>query len=105
MVIGKYLPPEFEDFHAQKDLFRAIHDVIAVDRKEYVKGVDWVTGHVYTIDVFLWFMAQHGWKLQKDRRRLKFNNINETVRGMKERRQKAFREMLSVGDKKPNAVA
>ena len=65
---GGYLPPAFRDFHAQKDLFKTIHDRVLVHKHDYCGDVSWVSGQCYVVDVFLWFMARHGYTLQRSRR-------------------------------------
>lgn len=56
------LPIDLRDFHDQKDIFKTIHGLYQKNNKI---PCTWVDGHVYTIDFFLWFMAQHGYRLQK----------------------------------------
>ena len=72
---GKHLPPFMRDFHDQKDLFKTIHERY-VERPD---GANWVQAHCYTIDFFLWFMAQHGYTLQKCRTKLPFDDIHATI--------------------------
>jgi hypothetical protein len=76
---GKYLPPVMRDFHDQKDLFKAIHQTIDVEGHNYAKSVDWVTGHCYVVDIFLWYMARRGYTLQKVRAKGDFNNLDGDV--------------------------
>lgn len=72
----EYLPPFLRDFHDQKDFFKALNEV--VERREYdpyTKGLGWRMAHVFTIDIFLWVMARHGYTLQKTRKKLPFPPI------------------------------
>lgn len=85
---GKYLPPAFRDFHDQKALFKTIHGTINVEEHGYVEDINWAAGHVYVIDIFLWFMALHGYTLQKNRTRLDFNDIDDAIEVVKERNRK-----------------
>lgn len=73
---SKHLPIFMRDFHAQKDLFKSM--TMYFDNSEDCP-VNWRDGHVYTIDWFLWFMAAHGYKLQKARDNVKFHDIQETI--------------------------
>ena len=66
---GEYLPEPLRDFHDQKDVFKAMHQIIDVKGHDYAKPVDWIAGQCYVIDIFLWFMARRGWTLQRTRRR------------------------------------
>jgi hypothetical protein len=82
---GKYLPKFMQDFHKQKRVFKRI-DVFVENRKEANKDnilshkmPDWVTAHIYVIDIFLWYMARHGYTLQKTRKRLSFEDIEEDL--------------------------
>jgi hypothetical protein len=63
---GKYLPEPLRDFHAQKDFFKAMHHAY---REDDPRGEmpTWVTGHIYTVDWFLWYIAARGYTLQKTR--------------------------------------
>ena len=87
-----YLPPFMRDFHDQKELFKDIQRMVEKRKKAepnytYLDGVSWVAAHVYVIDFFLWFMAQHGYTLQKCRRGdVDFHDIGEELAANRERR-------------------
>ena len=88
---GKHLPAFMRDFHDQKDLFKAIH-------RRYVErpdGANWVQAHTYTIDFFLWFMAQHGYTLQRSRVRLPFDDLHATVEADREASMKQTADLLN----------
>lgn len=76
MESGEYLPEILRDFHDQKDLFKAMHQL-------YGKGLgcenkpNWVDGHQYAIDWFLWYMAQRGYTLQKSRKKVEFREFEK----------------------------
>lgn len=80
---GDYLPAFMRDFHDQKDLFKALQDV--VDRANAKHGghrslqAPWSEYHIYTVDIFLWIMAGHGYTLQRSRRRFAFPSIHDFV--------------------------
>lgn len=80
---GQYLPEFMRDFHDQKDLFKALQDV--VDRANAKNGshrslnASWTEYHIYTVDIFLWVLAAHGYTLQRSRRRFGFRDIYEFV--------------------------
>jgi len=61
---GKHLPSFMRDFHDQKDLFKTVG---GYDRDDPYPDISWIDGHTYTIDRFLWWMAAHGYTLQKCR--------------------------------------
>jgi len=64
------LPRFMQDFHDQKDLFKAIYDQYSEgNNKDLLSKIRWVDAHCFTIDVFLWWMALHGYKLQKSRKK------------------------------------
>jgi hypothetical protein len=106
---GEYLPPEMRDFHDCKDLFKAIHESIDVEGNSYAKAVDWVTGQCYVVDIFLWFMAKHGYTLQRSRKRVEFKDLAATVEGRKKARQDSFfaalNERMKAGPDQPAAGA
>lgn len=84
---GEYLPPFMRDFHDQKDVFKALDDVVQNRREtdSYTRDLSWVTAQVYTVDVFLWMMARHGYTLQKTRKRLTFRDICDWTKASRER--------------------
>ena len=76
---GKYLPKFLRDFHDQKDIFKAIHQMTDVQGHEYAKDISWVAGQCYVIDIFLWCMARFGYTLQKTRTKLKFEDLHTVI--------------------------
>lgn len=72
---GDYMPPEFRDFHNQKDLFKAMHNTIQ-NADENGNARD---GHIYVVDTFLWYMARCGYTLQKSRKKLPFKNMGDDI--------------------------
>lgn len=58
-----YLPKFMRDFHNQKDLFKLIQEE-SPETQDYYK-ITWVQAHVYTVDTFLRFMNEHGYRLRK----------------------------------------
>ena len=76
----EYLPKILRDFHDQKNLFKCMHF-----RYENQEGGDdatedkpnWRDGHVYVIDWFLWYMARRGYTLQKTRKKLDFEELDD----------------------------
>lgn len=74
---GKHLPHFMRDFHNQKDLFKAM--TVYFDNSDECP-VNWRDGHVYTIDWFLWFMATHGYTLQKNRSAVEFLDYDTTIK-------------------------
>lgn len=81
-----HLPPFLRDFHDQKDLFQAMHEIIDMQSNTIARRVDWVTGQVYVIDVFLWFMARRGYTLQRSRAKVAFRDLHEDVTGARQLR-------------------
>jgi len=77
----EYLPEFVSDFHDQKDLFKAIYDQYREgNQKKLLEDVNWVDAHVFTIDVFLWWMGEHGYKLQKIRKKgIEFYDPEQTI--------------------------
>ena len=95
MRAGGYLPKFMRDFHAQKDVFKTIADHYAKrDETRPHEAVDWVRAHIYTIDLFLWWMALHGYTLQKSRKRVPFDSIADDVNERREKDAAHFAELL-----------
>lgn len=66
-----------------------------MDKNEYAKKVDWVTGQCYVIDVFLWFMGMHGYTLQKSRAIVDFLPLEKTLQDQYDIRCNHFASFLN----------
>lgn len=90
MKAGSYLPDVLRDFHDQKDVFKAMHDLQKpADPTDAISGaysLSFVTGQCYVIDRFLWFMARRGYTLQRSRARLPFRDLQADVKAATEKR-------------------
>lgn len=77
---NEHLPSFMKDFHDQKDLFKAIYEQWKDGKHEVLESVSWANAHIFTIDFFLWWMALHGYTLQKSRKKnVDFYNPIETI--------------------------
>jgi hypothetical protein len=100
MSNGENLPEFIKDFHDQKDLFKTIYDQYREgNAKKLLTNVNWVDAHCFTIDVFLWWMGRHGYKLQKTRKQgVEFNDPTETIKHFTDKRHgrttKMFEDIL-----------
>lgn len=93
---GKYLPDFMQDFHDQKDLFKAMHQLYKNRLQKELPAFNCVDSHIYTVDFFLWFMGLHGYKLQKIKTKgVEFFQINATIKSNKEKETKSFNDILS----------
>lgn len=86
----KHLPEFMRDFHQCKELFKGISEYIVCDHDHPANEVNWRQAHCYTIDVFLWFMAQHGFTLQRSRARQKFDDLDALLDELQRLRREAF---------------
>lgn len=98
---GEYLPSFMRDFHDQKDVFRAIDEVVQRRNEKdgshsYTAGIGAVEAHVYTVDCFLWMMARHGYTLQRSRKRVEFSDLYEWLTGAKARRDRHMASLLGL---------
>lgn len=96
---GEYLPDFMRDFHDQKDLFKAVDEVKqrSVERNggSYMRDLSWSDAHVYTVDIFLWMMARHGYTLQRSRKRgVTFPDVNDFVAAAVKRSREASAALL-----------
>jgi hypothetical protein len=82
----QHLPSPLRDFHDQKDLLPAMHDLADVQGHQLAGAVDRIAGQSYVIDVFLWFMARRGYTLQRSRARLPFRDLRTDVAESRARR-------------------
>lgn len=71
---GEYLPEFLREFHDQKDLFKTMH-LLYRDSEAAPEMPNWVQGHQYVIDWFLWYMASRGYTLQKSRKNIQFREF------------------------------
>ena len=103
MKSAQYLPPVIRDFHDAKDVFKALHDLVNVQGHDYAGEISTVAGQCYVIDIFLWWMAKHGYTLQTSRQRLEFRDIHESIKKSRDIRAESFRQMLaeSRAEKQP----
>ena len=88
---GDYMPPEFRDFHNQKDLFKAMHNTIQ-NANENGNARD---GHIYVVDTFLWYMARCGYTLQRSRKRVPFKSMQDDIERYWKESSERFAKMLS----------
>ncbi|MNU30409.1 hypothetical protein D3C71_188940 [compost metagenome] len=78
---GKYLPEVMRDFHDAKEIFKTMHHVSGWNEKEgWARDISWMDGQIYVIDLFLHFMARHGYTLQRSRAKLEFHDLYEKRR-------------------------
>ena len=95
---GMYLPPFLRDFHDQKDVFKMLDGVrersITKNSGSYMADMSFVDAQVYTIDIFLWVMARHGYTLQRSRKRLTFSDIDDTIARDKREFAEVFKRAL-----------
>lgn len=75
------LPDFLKDFHDQKDLFKAMFEQYKNgNSKDLLDRIGFIDAHIFTIDVFLWWMGRHGYKLQKSRKKgVEFFDPLETI--------------------------
>jgi hypothetical protein len=100
---GHYLPKFMRDFHDCKQLFKRI-DELVVNRQNHdgdgIEGVyskhlpNWTVAHIYVIDFFLWYMAQHGYTLQPSRKRVEFHDIHADLNDFERRRIEKFKNEM-----------
>lgn len=83
---GAHLPEFMRDFHDQKAVFRTMHAMLEPpEQGAMIRRPDLAEGHVYVVDCFLWFMARHGYTLQKSRARQNFESLPENIAAVQAR--------------------
>ena len=96
--MGLHLPRVLRDFHDQKDLFKAIDEWAGhEDEKAMIKRPDWVAAQCYVIDLFLRYMAIHGYTLQRARHAGELHDLSTTLAAAKKRRDDMFAAALMQG--------
>ncbi len=95
---SKHLPSFLRDFHDQKDLFKTMG---GLETKPPYPEITWMTVHISTIDKFLWWMAFHGYTMQKCRAKLPFQDLHEAKDARKEKEFAMFKKVLDENRKEP----
>lgn len=88
MESGEYLPLFLRDFHHQKDVFKWLDSRVSNRRKADIEkrgyamihSYDWRSHHILVIDFFLWYMAIHGWTLQRSRKNFDFADWEKSLK-------------------------
>jgi len=91
---GKHLPECLRDFHDAKNLFRTMHALQGPGADSVIKTPNCVEGQAYVIDHFLWFMAQHGYTLQRSRAKMGFDNLDEKIAAHRESELSGLRAII-----------
>ena len=94
MDSGKYLPDFMRDFHDQKNIFKRLDKIVQSRNDTYTKDISWTSGQVYTVDIFLWFMAVHGYTLQQSRKKVEFHNIHNELGEFERKQQEQKADVL-----------
>jgi hypothetical protein len=92
----KHLPEFMRDFHNCKNLFKGISEHIVCEDDHPANKVNWRQAHCYTIDVFLWFMAKHGFTLQRSRARMNFEDLDALLALLDAERKKASAAYFAI---------
>ena len=99
---GKYLPKCMQSFHDCKKLFRRIQWLVEEAKKEkdsinvYAKMIpSWQLNHIYVVDFFLWFMAKRGYTLQKNRTKLDFMDLDQSISELEKQEEKMFAQAFN----------
>jgi hypothetical protein len=94
---GEHLPDFMKDFHDQKDLFKAFYEQWNDGSVQVLKDVSWRDAHVFTVDIFLWWMGLHGYKLQKTRKKgVAFPEPEQTIKELREEAREKFSKLLKA---------
>lgn len=64
------------------------------DPNALIKLPNSVEGQCYVIDCFLWFMARHGYTLQRSRAQQDFDSLEETIAAFEARETALFAQMF-----------
>lgn len=90
---AKHLPKFLRDFHDQKDVFKSVHYVMARNNPKTCEKVNWIDGQCYVIDVFLKFMALHGYEMRKSKARPTYD-LQQTINERQDREMEALKGVL-----------
>lgn len=87
----KHLPAFMRDFHDQKDLFKTMG---GLNHDPPHPNHTWMDIHICTVDKFLWWMAFHGYTMQKCRTKMPFQDFSEAVTDRENKETEVFRRFL-----------
>jgi len=98
MHSGEYLPEFMRDFHDCKDLFKRINEIVSnAKAKDPTRDLpNWITAHIYTVDFFLWYLAVHGYTIQKNRKQIDFIDLEEDLADARNRWLEQFKQELAA---------
>ncbi len=100
---GRYLPEVMRDFHDAKEIFKTMHHVSGWNEKEgWARDISWMDGQIYVIDLFLHFMARHGYTLQRNRAKLEFHDLDDKRRRFRDTQGDALSSFLAARLKPAN---
>ena len=100
---SRHLPPFFRDFHTQKDVFKWIWRRVEDSRRRdpsttrELEGMNWIATMIFVIDFFLWFMALHGYTLQRARPDRSFASWEDSLRKMRDEDAAVLRGAMVKG--------
>ncbi len=101
---GRYLPEVMRDFHDAKEIFKTMHHVSGWNEKEgWARNISWMDGQIYVIDLFLHFMARHGYTLQRSRAKLDFHSLDEKRARFRDEQVDSFKVFLEARLAAPSA--
>ena len=102
---GDYLPEFMRDFHDQKDLFKALQDVVERSNDKHgghrSLNATWTDYHIYSVDIFLWVLAAHGYTLQRSRRKFGFASVYDFVAASRVRASQALASIFAARNAEP----
>lgn len=99
---GEYLPDWLRDFHDQKDFFKALDEVAqrsVENGNSEIKDISWRAAHIFTVDIFLWMAARHGYTLQRSHKRkrsITFDDLFSFITDAKRRRDAQSARVLGL---------
>ena len=102
---GKHLPEPLRDFHDAKELFKTMHGTMECSSHEYAGHVTWVAGQCYVIDLFLWWMGQRGYTLQRSRAHVDFRSLSDDIAERQSRDREAFMSYMNKRKSTPQQEA
>jgi hypothetical protein len=92
---GNYLPEILKDFHDQKDIFKLMHHLSGWnDREGWARDISWTEGQIYVIDLFLHFMARHGYTLQRSRAKQQFHSLEDKRARFEREEMESLKKLL-----------
>lgn len=90
-----HLPQCMKDFSDRCEIFdamKALTDDAGMPEECQLSSMH---AHIFTVDVFLWFMARHGYTLQRSRAHVEFDDLDQARQNVRDERLRRLERLIN----------